>query len=158
MLRRRWLGALVFGGFLATTALCRAVVVEPLRILSESMEPTLHRGDEVLVRKFALGGLHRGDLVTFVSPRGGELSLKRVIGLPGDTVAVRDGVLSVNDDVVEEPFVDPEAMDTLYYGPVHVPGDQVLLLGDNRENSIDSRSYGPVPTRRLRGKVIAHLW
>ncbi len=158
-MRTRWrLGLGVLLGFLVATAACRAVVAEPLRVSSLSMEPTLHQGDEVLVRKFGLGGLRRGDLVTFVSPQDGELALKRVIGLPGDEVAIRDGVLSVGERVVTEPFVDPEAMDAVYYGPIRVPAGSVLLFGDNRENSIDSRTYGPVPRSRLRARVVAKLW
>jgi signal peptidase I len=158
MRRSLWLGVLVCGGLVAATGVCRAVVVEPLRVASDSMEPTLRRGDEVLVRKFGLGDLRRGDLVTFAGPPDGELALKRIIGLPGDVVAVRDGVLSVNDVVVPEPYVDPRSVDAVYYGPVHVPPGRVLLMGDNRENSIDSRTYGPVSTDALRGTVLTTLW
>ena len=121
------------------------------------MSPTLERGDVALVRKVGVTP-HRGDLLVFTSPDEGLDTIKRVIGVPGDEVAIRDAVLYVNDELVDEPFVDHEAIDGLYYGPVTVPAGRLILLGDNRANSIDSRSYGPVPVDAVSGRVQVTLW
>ena len=135
----------------------RAEVGEPVRVVSESMSPTLHRGDVVLVDKLDRTP-RRDQLVTFDSPEDGSRTLKRVVGVAGDVVAIRDAVLSVNDVVVTEPYVDHESIDALYYGPVTVPAGHVLVLGDRRAGSVDSRAYGPVRLDALTGRVVARLW
>jgi signal peptidase I len=76
-----------------------------------------------------------------------------VVGLPGDHVAIRDALLYVNDQRVDEPYVDHKAIDALFYGPVVVPADSILVLGDARAASVDSRVYGPVSSDRLIGTV-----
>ena len=83
--------------------------------------------------------------------------VKRVVGLPGDEVAIRDALLYVNDQLVDEPYVDHKAIDALFYGPVVVPADRFLVLGDDRAASIDSRAYGPVESDRLLGTVALRL-
>lgn len=153
--RVRFLLAMVL--VLAAVLLVRAAVAAPTRIAGDSMSPTLDRGDVALVRKVAVTP-HRGDLVVFRSPDDGADTIKRVVGMPGDEVAIRDAVLYVDDVVVEEPFVDGESIDGLYYGPVTVPPGRLLVLGDNRANSIDSRSYGPVPLEAVTGRVELTLW
>jgi signal peptidase I len=144
----------------ATVAAVRALAVEPLRVSSESMAPTLRAGDRVLVEKISrhLGPPGRGDLVTFASPEDAELVLKRVVGSPGDEVALRDGELYVNGRRMHEPYVDRSHLDGVYYGPVTVPAGHVLVMGDNRESSVDSRRYGPVPADRLRGRLLTRVW
>jgi signal peptidase I len=98
------------------------------------MEPTLCPGDRLLVNLWDpdLDDLARGDLVALEPGRSEVPVVKRVVGLPGDRVAIRDALL---------------------YGPVVVPADRFLVLGDARASSIDSRSYGPVPADRLLGTV-----
>jgi signal peptidase I len=150
--------ALVVLGGLAPALLVRATVAEPLRVSSESMAPTLERGDAVLIDKLRVGQLHRGDLVAFRAPDDGRLALKRVVGLAGDRVAIRDAVLSVDDRPVPEPYVDHSRIDSVYYGPVTVPAGHVLVMGDNRGNSVDSRNYGPVAADRVEGRVLVRLW
>jgi signal peptidase I len=147
---------LVLLGLLCT----RAWVVEPVRISSSSMAPTLVPGERVLVDKVAahLGRRDRGELVVFTGPAGDALVLKRLVGLPGDRVAIRDGRLHVNGRAVPEPYVDRRTVDGVYYGPVTVPDDHVLLLGDNRGESEDSRAFGPVPTDAVQGRAVAVLW
>jgi signal peptidase I len=139
----------------------RPLVAEPFRIPSQSMAPTIEAGDHVLVNKLAYGGglPHRGDLVVFRAPRTGEVMLKRVVALPGDRVAIEDGVLVVNGRHVQEPYTaDPAALDSVYFGPVRVKADSVFVLGDNRGDSVDSREYGVVAKDRLIGRVAARLW
>lgn len=132
----------------------RAYVVRPLTVSSSSMSPTLCPGDRILVRLWdnGLEGLQRGDLVVFDAD--GSSVVKRVVGLPGDEVEIRDAELVVNQRRVREPYVDHASIDALYYGPVTVPDDTVLVLGDERAGSVDSREYGPVHASQLVGRVI----
>jgi signal peptidase I len=136
--------------------LVRGLVAEPLTVSSDSMSPTLVRGDHVLVEKVSsrFGGVDRGDLVAFHSPADGELALKRAVGLPGDTVEIRDAELYVNERRVEEPFVDHSRIDGTYFGPVTVPAGGVFVLGDRRAGSVDSRRYGAVPASAVVGRVV----
>lgn len=154
----RKLGALL--ALLGVLLVLRAEVATPVRIASASMVPTFDAGDVVLVsqRPPALADLDRGDLVTFVSPEDGERALKRVIGLPGDSLVIKDSVLYVNDRVVDEPYVDHAAIDAYYSRTYQVPEGRVFLLGDNRGNSVDSRDYGPVEVDDLLGRVVVRLW
>jgi signal peptidase I len=144
----------------AALALARFFVAEPFRIDSGSMEPTLRAGDRVLVDKRAYRDEppRRGDLVAFRAPRTGDVTLKRAIGLPGDTVAIEDGVLVVNGRRQSESYADPDAIDSVYFGPARVPARSVFVLGDNRADSIDSRRFGPVAQRSLIGRVEFRLW
>lgn len=134
-------------------------VVRPVTVSSASMAPALCPGDRVLVWKWrtALDDVHRGDMVVVKAPRSGTQLVKRAVGLPGDVVEIRDALLYVNQQLVDEPGVDHESVDSLYYGPVHVPTEHVLVLGDAREVSIDSRSFGPVPASNLVGTVATRL-
>lgn len=122
---------------------------------SVSMEPTFRVGDRVGVapREPALGP-RDGDIVVAVDPGGGLPLLKRVVGVAGDTVAIEDAVLVVNGRPVDEPYVDRERIDGVYYGPVTVPPGHVLLMGDNRADSIDSRAFGAVPVADVMGIVV----
>lgn len=135
----------------------RAEVIEPVRVTSASMAPTLKQGDVVVVNKLDKEPA-RGELVTLRSPQDGERVLKRVVGVGGDVVAIRDAILYVNDVEIQEPYVDHESIDALYYGPVTVAAGSVLVLGDSRADSIDSRSYGQVSLRDVTGSVVARLW
>lgn len=137
----------------------RGHVVGSYRVTSGSMEPTLCPGDEVLVNKTVGGSdLHRGDLVVLTAPDDGKLVVKRAVGLPGDHVAIRDALLFVDGRKVSEPYVDHAKIDALYYGPKVVPSDSVLVMGDNRSVSIDSRDYGSVPFSALHGRVLTRWW
>lgn len=137
----------------------RPFVAEVFKIPSGSMTPTLQVGDRVLAVKFAyrLGEPERGDLAVFEAPDG-EINIKRIVALGGDSVEIRDGMLQVNREVKREPYVDYESADSTFFGPRRVPEGTVFVLGDNRTNSIDSRSYGPVPEEDLLGEVVLRLW
>ena len=138
----------------------RAWVAEPFRIPSGSMEPTLRPGDQVLVDKLAYRSdlPARGDLAAFHRPGSGDVFLKRVVGLPGDTVEMRDGYLYVDHERLREPFVDHSRVDSVFFGPVRVPGGRVFLMGDNRGDSIDSRDFGAIPRDDLIGRVALLFW
>ncbi len=147
--------ALVFG-------FVRPVIAAPFYVGSESMVPTLEVWDRVLINKLAydLDEPERGDIVLFRSPDGGEDPLiKRVIGLPGDTMEVRHDRLFVNGEPQSETYVNDEyrKLQTTY-GPLEVPADHVFVMGDNRGNSQDSRVFGPVPEENLIGEALFRFW
>lgn len=136
------------------------LVVEPMRISSDSMAPTYRRGDEVLVRKAPWGhpDVDRGSVVVFRPPGSDALVVKRVAGTAGDRVEIRDGVLFVDEQEVVEDYVDPAQVDGTWFGPVTVARGSVFVLGDNRADSVDSRDYGPIPLDRVVGAVRTRLW
>jgi signal peptidase I len=138
----------------------RAWVAEPVRIPTSSMAATLLPGEHVLVDKLATRhrSWRRGDVVLFRAPGGGTLTIKRLVGLAGDKVAIRDGVLVVDGRRMAEPYVAPGAIDSVYFGPIRVPSEEVFVLGDNRRNSLDSRDYGSVPVDDIEGRVLMVLW
>ncbi len=154
---RRIIGALTV---LALLVLALRFVIEPVRVSSDSMSPTYRSGDQVLVLKFGARNdhPHTRDVVAFHRPGSGELLIKRVVAVGGDTVGIEDGVLVVDRHKVRESFVDHAQMDSVYFGPVHVRAGYVFTLGDNRANSVDSRSFGPVPVADVVGRVVARLW
>jgi signal peptidase I len=147
---------------LLVVLLVRLFVADPERVDGDSMAPTLHAGDVVLsVRPALLGAVDRtgrGDLVVLADPQGGGRLVKRVVGLPGDVVEIQDAVLRVDGRPVTEPYVDRSRIDGVYYGPVTVPQGSLLVLGDNRGTSVDSRDFGPVPIGSLSGRVLLRLW
>ena len=157
-----------------------AEVAKPYRIPSASMEPTLHCarpmngctapfGDRVIVDRLAyrLGEPKRGQIVVFEAPAaarvrcgGGEggTFVKRLIGLPGDRVSLRNGFVSVNGKRLAEPYVSPSrrGQDTRTFP--RVPAGRYFFLGDNRTGSCDSRVWGTVPRSSLIGPVRARYW
>lgn len=145
---------------LAVVFVVRAGVAQPLRVATHSMEPTLGPGEHVLASTLDRldGHWQRGDVVAFRRPGDDRLLVKRIVGLGGDTVAIRDGRLVVNGERVAEPYADPARIDSVFYGPVRVPAGEVLVLGDNRRSSQDSRSFGPVPVSALEGRIVAVVW
>ncbi len=147
--------ALVFG-------FVRPVIAAPFYVGSESMVPTLKVWDRVLINKLAydLGEPERGDIVLFQSPKGGEDPLiKRIVGLPGDTIKVRRDKLFVNGEPQREPYVNGKYRKLQGpYGPRTVPEDHVFVMGDNRGNSQDSRYFGPVPEENLIGEALFRFW
>jgi signal peptidase I len=146
--------ALVFG-------FVRPFVVEAFYIPSESMVPTLKVGDRVLVNKFIYRFTEpeRGDIIVFESVEGGgEELIKRVVGVPGDRIAVRSGKLLVNGEPQNEPYVNDKFPDRSFYAPTNVPKNHVFVMGDNRANSRDSRYFGPVPERKIEGEAFLRFW
>jgi signal peptidase I len=156
--RRRPPAVAVAVALIALLVAVKVFVAEPFRIPSASMEPTLRRGDQALVDKLGGRSPHFGDLIAFHAPRSGEILLKRVVGVAGDTVGLEDGVLVVNRRRIREAYADPKAIDSVYFGPVKVRPGTVFVLGDNRANSEDSRNFGAVPTDRIIGRAVARVW
>jgi signal peptidase I len=143
--------------------LIRPFVAEAFYVPSESMVPTLEIGDRVLVNKFIYHFTEpeRGHIVVFEveTTSGAEQHLvKRVVGLPEDEIAVREGVLFVNGVPQKEPYLNPALPDESSFGPIEVPPEHVFVMGDNRARSADSRFIGPVPETEIAGKVILRVW
>jgi signal peptidase I len=129
----------------------RLWVLEPRTVTSDSMEPTIMSGSSVLLLKGSppADAATAGRLVVFRSPQDGHTTLKRVVAVGGQRVAIKDAILYVDDVRVAEPFVDHSRIDGTYFGPVIVPSGHVFVLGDNRAVSIDSREFGAVPLENL---------
>ena len=154
----RWATVLVAVLALAVGASVAGLLpVQIVRISSASMAPTIGDGDLVLVERGA-GPVGRRDVVAAVHPNTGEQLIKRVVGIGGDRVAIRDGVLVVNGAEVCEPSIDPEGMDGAWSGTVTVPSGSVFLMGDERDFSFDSRDFGPVALADVVGLVRVRVW
>ncbi|MHA7154139.1 signal peptidase I [Arthrobacter sp. TMN-50] len=151
----RWVIAAAFVGAAAVLGL-RLTVLEPIIVTSDSMEPSVPRGSIVLLVKMTPSG-EAGSLVAFDNPVDGALTLKRVVAIEGQTVAIRDAELYIDEIRSDEPFVDHESIDGTYYGPVTVPKGHVFVLGDNRATSIDSRDFGPIAVGQLTTSVVRFL-
>ncbi len=140
----------------------RFVAFEVRLIPSGSMYPTIKEQDRVMVNKFIYHFKEpvRGDIVVFDPPavlEKDELYIKRVIGLPGETVEMKDGKVFINGESLDEPYLK-EAV-SYHYGPVIVPQDSLLVLGDNRNNSFDSHLWNAWLTRdRIKGKALLVYW
>lgn len=163
----------------------RTFLFQAFRIPSESMETNLLIGDHILVNKFVFGTeaspiertllpqrpLRRGDVVVFKFPLDPSRDfIKRCIGLPGDTVELRGKELLVNGRLLREggyahyssdrSRLAPEALagSLRRFGPYTVPPDHYFFMGDNRDNSNDSRAWGPVPSRLIKGRALMVYW
>jgi signal peptidase I len=148
----RFLAALV--ATLLAVALIRTQVIDVVRVSSDSMAPTLCAGGSALVSKIRSGSsVQVDDIVTFASPTDGTETIKRVVAVAGQSVAIEDAQLVVDAQVVNEPYVDHATIDGVYFGPVRVPAGSVFLMCDHREVSIDSRVFGPVPLADLDGRL-----
>jgi signal peptidase I len=147
--------------FVLVFGFVRPFVVEAFWIPSASMVPTLKYGDRVLVNKFIYRFTEpqRGDIIVFKSVEGdGQDLIKRVVGVPGDEIAVRGGKLFVNGEPQKEPYVNKKYPDRSFYAPTTVPKDHVFAMGDNRANSQDSRVFGPVPEQNIEGEAFLRFW
>lgn len=129
-----------------------------VRVDGFSMRPTLENGEYVLVNRLAyrFGDYTRGDVVVFRFPLDPRQDfIKRIIGLPGDVVSIADGVVSVNGQPLSEDYI---AAAPLYSGQWIVPEGHLFVLGDNRNDSSDSHSWGMVPMENVIGKAVLVYW
>jgi signal peptidase I len=176
-----WLITIV-GAILIVLAI-KQWVINPYRIPSSSMEPTLHcaqpapgcessgglldGSDRVLACRFCyhLWSPKRGDIIVFnTPPRAAEICgsggvfVKRLIGLPGETWQEKQGYVYINGKRLDEPYIKPDRRDSMSYPPQKIPSGQYFMMGDNRSGSCDSRRWGTVPRGNLIGKVVATYW
>ena len=134
-----------------------------IRVESVSMRETLHPGDFVFVNRvaydvegFKTGDVGRGDVVVFDPPfESEEPYVKRVIGLPGETITIENGKVYVNAILVQEPYIQADFFSS---GTWEVPANEIFVMGDNRNNSSDSRSWGTVPIENIIGKALFVYW
>jgi signal peptidase I len=158
---------------IAVALLIQAFLVKPYRIPSESMEDTLLIGDRVLVDRVSwrFSQPQRGDIVVFHPPFAGPVLIKRIVGMPGDEISLRDGAVYVDGKPLDEPYVrigdegGPEPTEPFDNGlpwslqePYTVPDGNYFVMGDNRTDSGDSREFGPVPRGQLVGQAFARYW
>src|SRR5919106_1917070 len=148
--------------FVLVFGFVRPFVLEAFRIPSESMVPTLLVGDRVLANKFIYRFTEpeRGEVVVFESVGEGDDQklIKRVGGVAGDEVEVRNGTLLVNGEAREEPYLNRNLPFNDSYGPSEVPEGHVFVMGDNRANSADSRVFGPLPIENIEGEAFVRFW
>ena len=176
-------------GAIAIVLLVKAYVVNPYRIPSSSMEPTLHcsqpaigcetksvgpvdLSDRVLANRFLyrIRDPRRGEIIVFRTPPAAQIKcgaggtfVKRLIGLPGDTVELRlrrgDGYVYINSKPLQEPYIEKARRGAVQgFGPVKIKPGNYFMMGDNRAQSCDSRLWGTVPRANLIGKVFATYW
>lgn len=194
---REYLEAFAIAGVLAFSI--RTFLFQAFKIPSGSMIPTLLVGDHIIVEKFLyntdipfiskkIREIKRGDVIVFEFPKDPNKDfIKRTIGIPGDTVEIRKGVLYINDVEIKEDFneevpydfrdytgkifneridsikhltlhQEPRSMLSIDYGPIQVPEDSYFVMGDNRDNSSDSRIWGFVNKSAIKGKAFIIYW
>ena len=139
----------------------------PFTVSGASMYPTLHNGDRMVLSK--VGDIHRFDVVILKAPDENVEYIKRVIGMPGDTVEMKSGVLYINGKKVDQPFINTEALakQTVFMddftlesltGESKVPEGKYFVLGDNRGVSKDSRMIGFIDRSAIEGKAVFTIW
>ncbi len=161
----------------------RTWVVQAFTIPTGSMEHNLLVGDYLLVNKFVLGPtltgaerfllpqgtVSRGDIIVFKFPRDPERDfIKRVIGLPGETLEVREGAVHIDGEPLDEPWLRQPGTASAAgamviprrdnHGPVAIPAGHYFMMGDNRGNSEDSRVWGPLPHDHIKGRAVVLYW
>lgn len=172
----------------AVALLIKTFLLQAFYIPSASMEPTLVEGDRVLVEKvsYRFGGPDRGDVVVFEKdlelppgaeddqsifedigdgfrslfgfPTGGSQDfIKRTVAIEGDTIEGRDGKVFVNGAEIGEPYL-PDGIEISAFGPVEIPQGMIFVMGDNRTNSDDSRSFGPIEADTVVGRAFVLIW
>ncbi len=174
---RDWVEPAFFA--MAVAAVLRIFFIQAFRIPSESMEHTFLKGDQLLVNKWAYGSLlpeKAQKAVKFPMPKRGEIAIfrypqdinimfiKRCVGLPGDIIQVKNKQLFINNKIISEPYVwhsDKKTYGDSYrdnFGPIKVPAGSYFMMGDNRDNSADSRHWGFLPGEYFRGRAWLVYW
>lgn len=137
----------------------RTQFIDVVTVSSDSMTPTVCTGDSLLVaRVHDAEGIEGGDIVTFDSPADGEPMIKRVVAVGGQQLVITDGRVIVDGATLPEPYVDRAQVSGVFFQTVTVPLGSVFVMGDHREVSIDSRSFGSVPDSAVTGRMLATLW
>ena len=157
-----WVGVIV--GALLVALLIKTFLLQSFYIPSRSMEPTLRIGDRVLVNKlsYKVHDINRGDIVVFERPKDEPPDaikdlIKRVIGLPGETVSTQNGQVYIDGRPLDEPYL-PAGTVTDNLPPTKVPDDEVFVMGDNRGDSRDSRYFGPIDEGLIVGRAFVRIW
>jgi signal peptidase I len=166
-----WL--VVIAGAVLLALLIKAFVLQAFFIPSLSMASTLEKGDRVLVNKlsYTFGDVDRGDIVVFERPpteTAGDIPdlIKRVVGLPGESIVIKDDIVYVDGRALDEPYLDDAVITSTASTPLKcsdtepcvVPPDYVWVMGDNRPDSKDSRFFGAIPESSIVGRSFVRIW
>lgn len=157
----------ILGLALAISVLIRLLIAEPRYIPSDSMVPTLNIGDRLVVEKvsYRFKEPTNGDIIVFEPPdilqqqgySKDQAFIKRIIGLPGQTLDIKNGRVFIGDRPLEEDYI-AELPDYFWQGPVTIPEDQYFVMGDNRNNSNDSHIWGFLPKENIIGRAVFRFW
>lgn len=136
-------------------------ILTPNQVKGASMEPNFHTGDFILTSRitYKFRPIERGDVIVLKSPKNPDIEyIKRVIGLPGETIMIKDGVVYINDKILQENYISD--ITNLWEGgcvkngePYYIPKDEVFVMGDNRPKSSDSREFCSIPIQSIVGQV-----
>ena len=147
---------IIVAGLLLLFAACSSVVsLQPIKVEGTAMIPALQDGDRIIVERNPQK-IERGDIVVFLFPDDHRVSyIKRIIGLPNQEIEIREGVVLVNGTALNEPYVDPRLnLSARSMQPMTLDANSYFVLGDNRDNSSDSRIWGPVKRELIYGKYL----
>lgn len=153
------LGWIISIAIAVAVAVCiRSFVFEPIFVSGDSMIPTLTDGESLAVEKVSRYSSlpARGEIVILTDPDNGETLVKRVIGLPGDTIEIKNSTVYVNEQAQTEPYVSAEPYNDMEAATV--PEDSIFVMGDNRYNSKDSRFIGPINKSYIIGRALYVIW
>ena len=158
------ISTVTFIAIVVVFGILRPFVLGTAIIPSDSMSPTLHEGDQVIVNKIIYKYTEPayGDVIVFKAPprissgKEGDDYIKRIVGLPGDLLEIKDHTLYRNGEPVDEPFIKEPMKDAMW--PRIVPNGKIFVMGDNRNNSFDSRDWGPFDQNLIIGRVKMIIW
>lgn len=155
---REW--SLSLGLAVVAAMLLQNYVYAQTEVHNVSMQHTLSEGQRLIEDKWSyrFSDPKRGDIVIINGPEHQDRLVKRVIALPGETVDMKDGAVYIDGQPLEEPYANGSTYAGAVQMPFAVPDGHVFVLGDNRENSLDSRSFGPVAMSSLEGKAVFRIW
>lgn len=156
---RYWLRDVVLTLLLGLTLI--VLLYQPVQVEGTSMLPLLQNHERIVVNKivYHVESIHRGDIIVFRYPLDpAESFIKRVIGLPGDWISIKDGRVYVNGKLLKEPYIKPAYLGHETCAPVYVAANHYYVLGDHRDFSNDSRDWGTVPRSDIYGKAVFAYW
>lgn len=133
--------------------LIRSFIATPVRVDGDSMNKTFKNGDILILYK--LSKINRFDVIVLHEEKDNEKIIKRVIGMPGDTVAIKDGEIYINDEKIDDEYAYGMTSD---YDRITLKSDEYFILGDNRLISKDSRYFGPIKEKEIKGKVVFRIF
>ncbi len=156
-----WIRDITISCFIALIVIL--FLYQPVKVEGTSMLPGLVDQERIFINKFVyrigMGDIQRGDTVVFWFPADPSKSyIKRIIGLPGDTLEIRSGTVYINGTAMQEPYVPNEYRDSVSVGLLRVPEGHFYVLGDHRSSSTDSRQWGAVPREAIYGKAVFAYW